>query len=254
MGNIEQKQPKATRVQVERMKEIYAELNKIEGSFVEELEFNHLLLLHELDNLKENYDWLDEVFEENNKKGLKNILGEVVVPAIYDKFGMLMPYYMETKPVGALLDGNFGLVKRDGKGTPVTEFIYRAIIPIPFCDVYVVFNKEDRSHFALMMSGRVITPYEIENHEMPCDDAIIISADGKKGIFYYGYDIVYIKPEYDEVYSQGIGENFIFVKDGKKGYVTLDKRFISIDDLEMLDYEEYEEISKIGFISSPDID
>ena len=254
MENIEKKLPKATRAQVERMDEIYAEISEFEGSFVEDLEFRHLLLLQELEDLKENYDWLDEVFEENNKKGLKNILGEVVVPAIYDRYGMLMPYYMKNKPVGALLDGNFGLVKRDGKGTPVTEFIYRVIIPIPFCDVYVVFNKEDRSHFALMMAGTVITPYEIENHEMPCDDAIIISADGKKGIFYYGYDIVYIKPEYDEVYSQGIGENFIFVKDGKKGYVTLDKRFISIDDFEMLDYEEYEEISKIGFISSPDID
>jgi hypothetical protein len=33
--------------------EIYAELNKIEGSFVEELEFNHLLLLHE--HIKTNF-------------------------------------------------------------------------------------------------------------------------------------------------------------------------------------------------------
>ena len=32
------------------------------------------------------YDWFDTVFEENGKLGLKDIKGDVVVPAKYDEF------------------------------------------------------------------------------------------------------------------------------------------------------------------------
>ena len=41
------------------------------------------------------------------------------------------------------------------------------------------------------------------------------------------YHLFDIKPEYDEIYDEGVGSDFIFVKDGKKGRVTLDKKFVS---------------------------
>jgi hypothetical protein len=86
------------------------------------------------------------VFEENGKKGLKNVKGEVVVPAIYDNYGILEPYYLKLSPVVAQLDGKVALVERDGKGTPYTDFEYHYIEPILFSNLYAVWKKEDLKH------------------------------------------------------------------------------------------------------------
>lgn len=253
MENKEEKMPKATKELAERLDYINAEMEKLRDNTDQESEWRFMELGQEHCDLISSYDWYDEKFEENGKKGLKNVKGEIVVPAIYDNFGMPGLYYMNTSCVPAQLDGKMALVKRDGKGLPATEFSYQYIEPIPYSMFYAVWQADDMKHFALMVGGEVITPYEIENYGCPCNDAIPLYADGKSGLLAYGCGIVYVKPEYDEVYDEGFDSDFIFVKDGKKGRITLeDHRYITDEEFASLSEDEQDVLHDAGFICSYD--
>jgi hypothetical protein len=104
-----------------------------------------------------------------------------------------------------------------------------------------------------MIDGEVITPYEIEKYYMQCNGVLPLEANGKAGMLAYDLGLIYIKPEYDELYDDGFGSDFTFVKDGKKGRVTLDKRFISDEEYNSLSEEEQDNLEDVGFICSYDI-
>ena len=116
---------KATTEQVEQLDAMVKKMGLIKESDYCEFyeEYNDLIL---------SYDWSDIVFEENGKKWLMNVKGDVVVPAIYDDFSDLAPYYEYPMKVIAYLDGKAALVKRDGKGTPITEFEFTHVERISF--------------------------------------------------------------------------------------------------------------------------
>ena len=245
--NDDNKKTKATAELADKLDSLEAEIKRADRD-----DKNYLRLLQEREDLMHGYDWFDEVFEENGKKGLRNIRGEVVVPAIYDGFGMLHPYYLPMMLVGAIKDDKFGLVKRDGKGTPTTDFEFHYVESIPYTLFNFAFKSEDLNHFALIVLNKVFTPYELVDFYRPCDDHIILKGDNDKyGIIGMG-SLIYISPEYDDIIDNGIGEDFTFIKDGVKGRVTMDKRFISDEDYDSLSDEEQDELYDIGFISAPD--
>lgn len=240
---------KATAAQAERLDYIDSEIDRLNGTDSDEAKCDELY--QEYYDCLSDYDWDDEVFEENGKKGLKNVKGEITVPAIFDDFCTTEKYYHKSLPVGAVLNGNAALVSRDGKGTALTDFEFDNIECIPFTDVYAVSKKEDKRHFALMAQGKVFTPYEIEIYGDVCDGAVRLASEGKIGMYAYEAG-VYIKPEYDDIYDEGVGACFIFVKDGKEGRVTWDKRFVSDEEFETLSDDEQTELEDAGFICAPD--
>ena len=245
--NDKEKTPRATAVQADRLDFLTAEIKRV-GPEAD----NYLSLMQEQHDLMFGYDWLDEVFEENGKKGLRNVRGEVVVPAIYDDFLMPRPYYLPMMLVGAKKGGKFALVERDGKGTPSTDFEFHYVEPIPFTLFNIAFKSEDLHHFAIVVLGKVFTPYELVNYYRPCDDHIILKGDNDKyGIIGMG-SLVYISPEYDDVIDNGIGEDFTFIKDGVKGRVTMDKRFISDEEYRNMSDEQQDDLYDLGFICAPD--
>ena len=93
--NDKEKTPKATAVQADRLDFLKHEIERV-GRDAD----NYLALMQEQHELMFGYDWYDEVFEENGKKGLRNVRGEVVVPAIYDDFLIPRPYYLPMLLVG----------------------------------------------------------------------------------------------------------------------------------------------------------
>ena len=245
--NDKEKKTRATAVQADRLDFLNAEIERV-GQEAD----NYLSLLQEQHELMFGYDWLDEVFEENGKKGLRNVRGEVVVPAIYDSFCMPRPYYLPMLLVGAKKGDKVALVERDGKGTPHTDFEFHYVEPIPFTPFNIAFKSEDLHHFAIIILGKVFTPYELVDYYRPCDDHIILKGDNDKyGIIGMG-SLIYIAPEYDDIIDNGIGDDFTFIKDGVKGRVTMDKRFISDEDYDNLTDEEQDDLYEIGFISAPD--
>lgn len=240
--------PKATLAEAERLDFLSAKMKELNDA---ESQLEYVPYKKEYFEYLDKYDWRDIVFEENGKKGLKNVKGEIVVPAIYDDFTMLMPYFNNSN-IGAKLNGKVGLVQRDGKGTPVTPFEFQYIEPMYFLPIYAVWKPEDLHHFAIMAANTVITPYEIENYDMPTDGIITLFANGKKGLLIID-DLVYVKPEFDDILT-GCGSDYVFIKDGKTGIVTWKGRFITDEEYHNLSDEEMEEVDNTGFISSPDWD
>ena len=237
--NDKEKTPKATAVQADRLDFLKDEIERV-GRDAD----NYFSLLQEQDDLMYGYDWFDEVFEENGKKGLRNVRGEVVVPAIYDGFMIPRPYYLPSLLVGAKKGDKVALVERDGKGTPRTDFDFHYVEPIPFTLFNIAFKAEDLHHFAIVVLGKVFTPYELVDYYMKGDN-------DKYGIIGMG-SLIYISPEYDDIIDNGIGDDFTFIKDGVKGRVTMDKRFISDEDYDNLSDEEQDELYDLGFICAPD--
>jgi hypothetical protein len=244
--------PKATKELAERLDYINAEMEKLRDNTDQESEWRFMELGQEHCDLISSYDWYDEKFEENGKKGLKNVKGEIVVPAIYDSFFMREPYFLKSKPVGAKLNGQAALVKRDGKGTPITEFEYLYIEPIIFTQLYAIWKKEDNKHFALMCNGKVITPYEIEDYGMACHGAVLHIVNSKKGlVLFEQYEPIYIKPEYDDI--ETFKEYAIVRKSGLRMQVDYNGKVLNafiLDDLNELTYTKQERITnKDGDVS-----
>jgi hypothetical protein len=64
------------------------------------------------------------MFRENGLVGLRNILGEILVPCGEYNYIKGCEYGNDTTLAVAAKDGKFGLIKRDGKGTVVVPFNY----------------------------------------------------------------------------------------------------------------------------------
>lgn len=237
--------PQAGIEQVKQLDEMVSKMGTIP-------EADYCEFYEEYNDLIFSYDWNDIVFEENGKKGLKNVKGQVVVPAIYDDFSDLAPYYEYPKRVIAYLNGKAALVKRDGEGSSITDFEFSRMERIPFTAFYAVWKENDEAHFALMYDGKVFTPYEIEVYGDVVDGGVWLGANGKTGLLYYVGGIIYIKPQYDSIYDEGVGSDFFFVKDGVAGRLTLDGRFIPNEVWDNLTDDEYDELWQVGWLSTVD--
>jgi hypothetical protein len=245
--------PRATREDAERLDWLNAEIERLKSANDESSKEQWLKLSAEYDNMIWKYDWRDEVFEENGKKGLKDVKGDIVVPAIYDDFCMPEKYFMKELPVGAQKDGKVALVKRDGKGTPCSPFDSHYVERIPFSAVYAEWKSDDLKHFALRIGSTAFTPHELEWYGQVRNGCVLLGANGKMGVLAIDQGLVYIAPEYDSVIEGGYGDDYTFVKDGKKGRVTLEKRFVSDEEFSKLSDEEQDElVFDIGFVGSED--
>ena len=231
--------PRATSEQAERLDYLNAEIH---DNWQHYSHTGYRELSHEYRKLASDYDWRDEIFEENGKKGMKNIKGEVIVPAIYDDFGTPENYYATTPYVCAYLDGKAGLVMRDGSGTPVTAFEFHHMERIFDTDTYAVWKPDDLTHFALMNDGKTFTPYELTKYGYRSPHTQFLYTGDKVGVLAYG--TTYVRPEYDRIDNYGN-----VVKDGIVGLVTNECRFVSDEELRNLSDEEH-----VSFISDKCID
>lgn len=133
--------------------------------------------------------------------GAVDAAGEVLVPAIYDNIGYIMPDHQRHNVVPAELNGKMALVAQDGKGTPVTEFEYD--------DIYFLHG-----------------PY------------YVLVKDGKKGLADTD-GTIYLETDLDQIYAP-IGYNLVpYMKDGKYGFTRVDYGFRT--DTEFDSYEVDEE-------------
>lgn len=52
--------------------------------------------LAEAEKYKNGFDWSDVIFYEDGKAGVKNVLGEILVPAKFDKIAFTYCYFVKT--------------------------------------------------------------------------------------------------------------------------------------------------------------
>ena len=73
---------KATKEQADKLEFINAEIKRLEDKSGSDFEI--FKLMQEKEQLQSDYDWHDEVFEENGKKGLVDTSGNWILPQVFD--------------------------------------------------------------------------------------------------------------------------------------------------------------------------
>ena len=80
--------------------------------------------------LHDSYDWNNYEFTDpaTGKKGVKDVTGQILVPANYDGFTFIGSYQLgHDLPKAAIKDGKHGFVTGDGSGKELTPFKYNSL-------------------------------------------------------------------------------------------------------------------------------
>ena len=194
--------------------------------------------LYELvSELNEKYDFKDQVFEENGRKGLRDMTGDTLVPPLYA--GICETYNFEELrgcPIGVCNEnGKCALVTTDGEGTLLTDFEYDNIRFFGYLPYFIVWKGEKVGFIDI--DGTVVVPCILDDWHDGFNDIQIIESEGKYGfITRWG---LYVEPMYDELDNKN---NEPRVRKGDTwGYVNTDGDFVTkdtpgIDDMDILKF------------------
>ena len=213
----------------ERMKRLVAEFNRIADS--NDSDKTRLGDIdRELHRIKDEYDLSDIMFEEEGKMGLKNVIGTILVPAIYKNFPERYPFKTgyTLRPVPACnFDEKYALVERNGKGTPLCSFEYDLLeLMDESLDFYVCGKGDDEKmlYGILDDKGNSVVPCEMDGIDLMEEKCIILYRNGRSG--FLTFNGKYIEPQFDEVeitYPCILAE-----KDGEQSYFDIDGEIIDV--------------------------
>ena len=191
------------------------------------------VLAEALQELNETYDFCDRIFEENGKKGLMDIKGDIRVPALYTDFFERYDYDENRNyPVAAADEsGKYALVAADGTGKPLSDFIYDAIYTPYFSKSFI--TKSGNKYGVISLEGKEIVPAVMDACTDVLNGIMVVEADGKEGV---ATDCgLYIVPEYDEISEK---DDFVYARKGDMwGYFSESGEFIPESDTDRLDDE-----------------
>ena len=238
--------PHAHKKQLLEMQKLYAEYNSAVANKLpdEDVEASRIAFY----NVCDNYDWMDYVEEENGCEKLVNVKDEVLVPPKYEHLGCCVGKVNKPKfPVTAMLDGKWGLVLPDGKGTALCSFEYDEI---QCFDKFFVVSKSGRKG-VLDSKGRLLVPCDMDDvifqpiyitrtddgHSWYDDCMFELRCDGKSGVL--TMDGQCVMPSYDEILFSEIvdtDEALGAIIDGRDGCVSIDGKLVPDED-----FEKYED-------------
>ena len=181
--------------------------------------------------LNDQYNFFDQEFEENGKKGIKDIAGNIRVPALYADFSELYHYdVFRHRPIPAVDAHNkSALVATDGTGTPLTPFIYDNIHQIDWTSFYLA--TIGKKSAVLTAQGKELVPCIIDSYSESFNGISTFSSDGKEGIF--TCDGLYVPPIFDKISENS---DWVYVSlNGKWGYVDTEGHFVDDTDEEAYD-------------------
>ena len=192
----------------------------------------------EMNGYLEKYYILDAIIFNgpDGKKGLKDYLGKILVPAKYDGFGFIpKPIDFPRKSVIAIRNDKYYLVALDGSGKEFTKEPCDEIRLIMYhhMDSPYIYRKRGLKAWGLMdWVGNEICGCIIDDYAEGTNSVFFESGD-KQGYWqFYG---IYLPPIYDNIELEDPDEPLLFTLDGVQGYVNYDGDFIS-----MADYKKYE--------------
>lgn len=236
--------PQASIAQAREYNELKNKMNCLDPSWTDE-ESN--AVLERMNELEEEYDWFNTEFVDpvTGKKGMKDVTGKVVAPALYDDFVEYQSYLgIPNAPVIAVIDGKCGIVAGDGSGKVLCEFKYDVIGTLPFTTLYWArWNGEEKYFGVIAVNGDIVCPNILTSYSEIMNGIVAIHRDGKHGVI----DVTTyqcVLPKYDEVEVDTEGP-VIFYKDGQKGYVTEENgEFVEVEQYE--NDEKYENFTPIS--------
>lgn len=187
-------------------------------------------------NIRAEYDVLDRMFEENGKMGVVDVIGNVVVPALYKGFAEFHNRAIYSfLPIPACdFNDKYALVTSDGKGTPLCRFEYDKIIILRGSSNYFVCVKKvgERLQAGVIDScGKVIVPCEMDKVYFVSKRIARVVKDGKMGVLTMNGD--FFAPVYDEVEENN---GYLAVcKRGRWGYLSSKGEFVDMAKEEGMD-------------------
>ena len=189
------------------------------------------------------YDWPEPIFEENSHKGLRDILGNVLVPPIYDGFAELDWHLILHLEIAiAEKNGLYGIVKANGKGTALSSFDYDEIQLLHIHGLFLVHRPGDTRRSILDEFGNLIVPNMVDQI-VECTVSRVVYKGGDK----YGavminsnpWSGVYsaFAPKFDSIKDSGPDSFVEFELDGESGYLSddLEHRFVTKDEYDNLE-------------------
>ena len=179
--------------------------------------------LRKVEALSEEYDFFDQEFTENGHTGLKDITGQVRIPAQYKAIGDRYRYdHWRSLPVAVMNeDDKYALAKADGSGTPLCEFAYDYIAFFPWTDHFIAHRGSKAT--ILCPDGTALFPTMVDTIYEPFNHIITIMNEGKYGLCTTSGD--YVAPIYDEMEPDD--DDNVHVRLGDTwGYISGDGEFL----------------------------
>lgn len=235
--------PQATQADVINRDQLYARLKEISSGFgddsTQEDADAYNQLEKQLRELEDSRDWYCQTFERDGKVGVTDCTGtEVLIPAIYDSVPMVW-HNDHRWVIPVEQNGRYGFAQLDGKGTLAVPCQFCTFKLVDFGYYFMVKLEEDGKWGVVNLSGVQALPC--------CADEVFQCIDGnyayrigeKWGLAMYDGSLI-IDAIYDDVDLEDIGKPYTFVKDGVKGYVYQNGKFISEADYDALTDEEWD--------------
>ena len=199
-------QPRATMKEVCRIQEIQKRLDEIQdtgehhgaGSDSEYIKLSNMEL-----QLERLYDWKNEIFVENGKKGVKDIVGMVRLNPEWDNVMLPLEYFSTNSVFAVCKAGKWGLIASDGSNHIVCNPQYDAMksamtyrCSASYIDLFVV--EKNGKKGLLKDNGEELVPCVMDkiNHK---GGIIALHKDRKVGMVSenVNYDVAW--PEFDEI-------------------------------------------------------
>lgn len=235
----EQKRPRPTREQWNR----FNELNAMSHECSSEEQMN--AWVGEVNSLIGACNWYTEVFEENGKKGMKNAVGDVIIPAAYDEFDFTYSHhFFEFPAIPALKNGKFGLVATDGSGQELTPFEYDWMDLYEFAPGYLVCKDRASKTFGIVtFKGKEVVPCNIEEIMAGLCGRIFYFRVGEHWGLWHTDEWKVFQPIYDKIEPTDMNEAVRFTLNGVPGYVKVDdESFIPESQKETMDEDEWDDL------------
>lgn len=172
----------------------------------------------DINHLIANSAYFDIPFKgEEGKVGLKDTLGNITVPPIFDWAEGTDYLFYDRTMARVKKDGKIWLTPRDGGGE-IKGAGYEKIEPY-FSNAYV--QRNGRQGFLDLESGKEVIPAEMEWLKQTISDYVFIR-NGKIGYyFYYGEEPRYVYPQFEAINLS----THQFFKEGEWGYLLEDTSF-----------------------------
>ena len=199
--------------------------------------------INEINDIIEKYNLDAIIFEEKNgKRGLKDCLGNILVPARYDGFGFIpKPFVVNRKSVNAIRDGKHVLVALDGSGKELTnEYDEIRLATYSHLGSPYVYRKNGMKAWGFMTTAGVEVCENIIDQYYWGQNSMWYDSGDRMG--YWQFGVVFLPPIYDNIEMPGeLEDPLLFTLNGIQGYVKFDRTFIPLSDYNNMDEIEQDE-------------
>ena len=215
--------------------------------------------MQERNAISEKY-YLDAmVFDgRNGKKGLKDCLGNILVPANYDGFYFLprtLEHPASSVSVIAIRNNKYVVTTLDGSGKELTDREYDAIRLARNDHPYMtyIYRKDGALSWGFMSNkGKELCECIIDSLGLGLN-SFVYETGGLQGYWQFGYNI--LPPIYDNIEMMDEPEDpLLFTLNGVQGYVRHDGSFLPLSDFKRMEEEDDSQIVWDFFCEQYDFD